>query len=185
MSAALPIGPGAFVAVVGGSGVGKDSILGYARERADGAVFVKRVITRPPGPGEDCHELTEPEFTATDAAGRFAMSWRAHGLGYGLPASVDDVVRGGGIAVANVSRTVLAPLAERYAGFRLVRISVSPEVRAARLAARGRESAHDITGRIARPDPAPDVPADLEIINDGTIAEAGERLLAFLRAQVL
>lgn len=174
------IGPGAFVAVVGGSGVGKDAILDYAREHAEGAVFVRRTITRPAGPGEDSWQLTEAEFADFEAAGGFAMSWRAHGLGYGLPIGVDDVVRGGGVAVANVSRTVISPLAERYAEFRLVRVSVSSEVRAARLAARGREAEQDIAARIARPDPAPDAVVDLEIVNDGTVAEAGELLIAFL-----
>lgn len=176
-----PIGPGAFVAVVGASGVGKDSVLSYAREHDAETVFVRRAITRPPGPGEDSQELTEAEFAATHAAGGFAMAWRAHGLGYGLPIWIDDVVRDGRIAVANVSRTVLTPLATRYADFRLVRVSVSPAVRAARLAARGRESDADIATRIARPDPAPGIAADLEIINDGTIAEAGELLLHYLR----
>lgn len=180
MSEPGPIGPGAFVAVVGGSGVGKDSILGYARERTTDAMFVRRLITRPPGPSEDCQQLTEAEFSATEAAGGFAVSWHAHGLGYGLPATVDTIVREGGIAVANVSRTVLSPLAARYSGFRLVRVSVPPEVRAARLAARGRETQEDIAGRIARPDPAPHVRVDLEIVNDGTIAEAGQLLINFL-----
>lgn len=177
----IPIGPGAFVAVVGASGVGKDSILGYARDRAARTMFVKRAITRPSGPGEDSHQLTEADFLRTVAAGGFAVSWRAHGLGYGLPIAVDDHVRQGGVAVANVSRTVLGQLAARYAGFRLVRISVSPQVRAARLSARGRECETDIAARIARPDPAPAATAHLEIVNDGTIAEAGDLLLDFLR----
>lgn len=177
-----PIGPGAFVAVVGGSGVGKDSILGYARDRATDASFVRRVITRPPGPSEDCQELTEAQFSATEAAGGFAVSWRAHGFGYGIPITVDTVVRQGGIVVANVSRSVLSPLADRYSGFRLVRVSVSPEVRAARLAARGRETKEQIAGRILRPDPAPHARVDLEIVNDGTIPEAGQLLTNFLRS---
>jgi len=176
-----PIGPGSFVAVVGPSGVGKDSVLGYARDRAAETVFVRRAITRPPGAGEDSHELTDAEFADIQAAGGFALAWRAHGLGYGLPISLDDVIRDGRTAVANVSRTVLTSLAERYADFRLVRLSVSPEIRAARLAARGRETEVDIATRIARPDPAPEVAVDLEIVNDGTIAEAGELLLNFLR----
>jgi len=175
------IGPGTFVAVVGGSGVGKDSILDYARDRTEDAVFVRRAITRSPGRGEDSRHITEDEFAAAADSGGFAVAWRAHGLSYGLPIAVDDVVRGGGIAIANVSRTVLGALADRYERLRVVRVSVSPEVRQARLAARGREAQHDIAARLDRADPAPDAPADLEIVNEGTIAEAGELLLDFLR----
>jgi ribose 1,5-bisphosphokinase len=175
-----PIGPGAFVAVVGASGVGKDTLLAYARERLDGPVFVKRVITRPAGPGEDCDELSEAEFEATDARGGFALSWRAHGLAYGLPRSVDDVIRADGIAIANVSRAVLSSLAARYQRLVVVRITASPEVRAARLAARGREPESSILARLSRPDPAPEAIAALQIRNDTSIAAAGESLIALL-----
>ncbi|GAB3924735.1 hypothetical protein GCM10011575_04140 [Microlunatus endophyticus] len=175
------VGPGTFVAVVGGSGVGKDSVLGYARDRAAGVAFVQRVITRSPGTGEDSQHLTGAQFAAVADSGGFASTWQAHGLSYGLPISVDAVIRGGGIAIANVSRTVLGGLAARYEHLRVVRVSVSPDVRRVRLAARGREAEHDIAARLDRADPAPDTSADLEIVNNGTIAEAGELLLDFLR----
>jgi ribose 1,5-bisphosphokinase len=176
------IGPGAFVAVFGGSGVGKDSVLDYARAhlRDDGTLFVRRVITRPVGVGEDHEPVGEELFLA----GRYAVAWHAHGLSYGLPIAIDDVIRSGGVAVANVSRTVLGELSERYDVVRLVRVTVSAEVRSARLLARGREDAEAISERIDRPDPAPDVRCDLEIVNDGTFDEAGEQLVAFLRSLV-
>ncbi len=177
------IGPGVFVAVFGGSGVGKDSIIDYARAASgdDGPLFVRREITRPAGLGEDHDPVSEADFAAGRTVGRYAVAWTAHGLSYGLPVGIDDRIRSGGVAVANVSRTVLGELADRYAVLRLVRVDVSPEVRAARLLARGREDAGAIGARVARPDPAPGVRGDLEIVNDGTLAEAGERLLAFLR----
>ena len=62
----------------------------------------------------------------------------------------------------------------------MVRVTVSDEVRRARIIARGREDAAGAAARVARPDPAPDHPADLEIVNDGTLEQAGEALAGFL-----
>ena len=47
---ALPIRGGAFVAIVGPSGAGKDTLICYARDRLRGEAcvdFVRRVVTRP------------------------------------------------------------------------------------------------------------------------------------------
>ncbi len=184
MSPREPQGGGAFVAVVGPSGAGKDSVIAYARERLIGAgsglQFPTRWITRPPGPGEDHLPLTEAEFREAEAEGAFALTWRAHGLAYGIPLGVDAHVRAGGVAVVNVSRGVLEALAERYDRMLSVHLSVPEELRLARLASRGRESAEAVASRVARRDPAPDYPYDLEIVNDGTLEAAGERLVEFL-----
>ncbi|MFC4244247.1 phosphonate metabolism protein/1,5-bisphosphokinase (PRPP-forming) PhnN [Gryllotalpicola reticulitermitis] len=181
------IGPGAFVAIVGASGVGKDALMSYARERlaaraqpAPDVHFPRRVITRPAGAGEEFDSSDEAAFTDASSSGGFAIWWRAHGLGYGIPASADDRVRAGGVIVVNVSRAMLDDLAARYRRLVVVRVTVSDEVRAARLHARGREEAHDIRQRLARHDPAPDFPVDAEIRNDGTLAEAGEQLLRII-----
>lgn len=174
-----PIGPGAFVAVVGASGVGKDAVLGWAREHASSATrFVRRSITRPAGPGEDHDPIAADAFAAARDTGRFAAHWEAHGLAYGIPISADDDVRAGRVAVANVSRGVLDALATRYARLVVVEITVSDEVRIERLERRGRETAEGIAGRLARTDPAPGHRVDVAIENDGPLADAGMRLLA-------
>jgi ribose 1,5-bisphosphokinase len=177
-----PIGPGAFVAVVGASGVGKDALLTYARERSAAlAWFPRRVITRPPGPGEDHHPVTEEQFAAARARGAYAVSWRAHGLCYGLPALADVEVRNGRVVVANVSRAVIHDLAERYRRLVVVLVTVSEEVRAQRLRGRGREAERDIGQRLARSDPAPGHRVDATIRNDGSLADGGTRLVAVIR----
>ena len=173
-----PLGPGAFVAVVGASGVGKDALLSYAREHAGAfARFPRRAITRPPGPGEDHDPVTEDQFAAACDRGAFAVSWRAHGLRYGLPASVDAEVADGLVVVANVSRGVIDELGARYRRLVVVHVTVPEEVRAQRLRARRREPEPGIGQRLARPDPAPGHRVDAVIVNDGSLAEGGAQLL--------
>lgn len=175
------LGPGAFVVVVGASGVGKDSVLDYVRARVGPTVrFPQRIITRPPGPGE-CHiPIATTEFELAVERGDFAVWWRAHGLGYGLSIEIDEIVRDGGIVVVNVSRTVLPLLAERYARLRVVRITAALDVRAQRLAGRGRESEAEIRRRLARADPAEGWTHHHEIPNNGYLAESGDHLLRIL-----
>jgi len=175
-------GPGAFVAVVGASGAGKDALLSYARERAGTfARFPRRAITRPPGPGEDHDPVTEDQFATARGRGAFAVYWRAHGLCYGLPASVDAEVRGGLVVVANVSRSVIDELDARYQRVVVVHVTVPEEVRAQRLRARRREPELGIGQRLARPDPAPGHRVDAVIQNDGSLAEGGTQLLRVIR----
>jgi ribose 1,5-bisphosphokinase len=173
-----PTGPGAFLAVVGASGVGKDALLSYARERAGAfARFPRRTITRAPGPGEDHDPVTEDQFAAARDRGAFAVYWGAHGLSYGLPASVDADVRDGLVVVANVSRGVIGELGARYRRLVVVHVTVPEEVRARRLRARRREQEPGIGQRLARPDPAPGHRVDARIENDGSLAEGGAQLL--------
>ncbi|WP_199255902.1 phosphonate metabolism protein/1,5-bisphosphokinase (PRPP-forming) PhnN [Mycolicibacterium mengxianglii] len=175
---------GTFVAVVGPSGAGKDSVLDVARKRfaADpSVVFPRRIITRPYGPGEDHRAVTIAEFAELAHGGAFALTWRAHGLDYGIGVDVATQVADGAVAVVNVSRTVLADLPQQFPRFAVVRVTVSEEVRRARLTQRGREDHTAVRARLARPDPAPDHAIDLEIVNDGTVEEAGARLAGFVR----
>jgi ribose 1,5-bisphosphokinase len=177
------IGPGAFVALVGASGVGKDALLAYARERAGPAArFPRRVITRPPGPGEDHDPVTEDEFAKARDGGAFAVCWRAHGLCYGIPALVDGEVRDGRAVVANVSRTAVDELEARYRRLVVVQVTVPEQVRAQRLRARRREPELGIGQRLARPDPAPGHRVDAVIRNDGPLAAGGAELLRIIRA---
>ena len=174
---------GAFIAVVGPSGSGKDSILENTRAALagrGGIHFPQRHITRPAGAGEDHQPVSEEEFDAARQRGEFALTWQAHGLAYGIPAHVSDVVKAGDVVVVNVSRGVLEQLPGLFPNVHVARVTVPDEVRHARILARGRESGNAAAARVARQDPAPDHPVDLEIVNDGTIEEASGVLVEFL-----
>ncbi|MFC4625035.1 phosphonate metabolism protein/1,5-bisphosphokinase (PRPP-forming) PhnN [Daeguia caeni] len=145
---------GCFVAVVGPSGAGKDTILDGARLALGGDRrfhFVRRVITRPPKPDAENHDsLDEAGFLKALDAGAFALHWQAHGLYYGLPASVFDAIAAGKVVVANVSRRVLENIRQTFPRHSIVMITARPEILAERLIARGRETAEQITERLSR-----------------------------------
>lgn len=181
-----PLGPGLFVPVVGPSGAGKDSLIAYARRRLagrHGILFARRVITRPCDPEAESHDtLDEAAFAKVEAAGAFALSWRSHGLSYGIPVAVDETVRAGGAVVANVSRGVVGDTGARYANVLPVLVTVSAEALAARLAARGRESDEEIAARIARNADYAGFDARCRVIdNSGALEEAGEAFVRLLR----
>ncbi len=184
--AAAPLRNGAFVAVVGPSGAGKDTIIDFARaelNKQPGYHFVRRVVTRPSSIDTEDHDtLSEEQFLVAKRAGEFAHLWEAHGLHYGLPKSVDDEIERGAIAIANVSRGVLPTLRAAYANFVVVHITASHDVLAKRLASRGREDAAEIQRRLMRAAPNPCDPADAIMIdNSGAVSVAGNEFIAILK----
>jgi ribose 1,5-bisphosphokinase len=173
---------GRLVAVVGPSGVGKDTVIAGLCAARPGLHRVRRTITRDAGAGGEAFTpLSFAEFEAEEASGGFALSWRAHGLAYGIPAGVRDVLGAGGEAVANLSRGVLDEARAVFPGLAVLALAASPGILAARLAARGRESAVDVEARLARAG-AYEVAGDdvLRVMNDGSVADAVERVLAAL-----
>jgi len=184
----LPIRNGAFVAVVGPSGAGKDTLIAHARAvLADEpqVEFVRRVITRPcDGTTEDHDTLDEAGFAESESAGAFALAWQAHGLSYGLPASIDRAIDNGRVAVANLSRGALPALRERYANVAVVEVTADPEILASRLAGRGRESRDEILARLARTISCDTTGASIALDNGGPPEIAGEKLVAIIRKAI-
>lgn len=174
------IGPGRLILVVGPSGAGKDTLMDAARlslkDRAD-IHFARRIVTREPGAGE-AHGTLSPEAFAARRAD-FALCWDAHGLSYALGEDVADWLRRGDTVIANGSRAALPVARARFARLAVVHVTAPPDIRARRLAARGRESEADILERLARA-PALDTAPDLEIVNVGTPDEGAARLSAFI-----
>jgi ribose 1,5-bisphosphokinase len=164
------------VLVVGPSGAGKDTLLIAAQRALVDDLrfhFVRRVITRPADAGDEAHESVTPqEFARRE----FALQWQAHGLSYGIPA---DAIGRGAVAVANVSRTVIAEAASRFQ-VRVIEVTAPADVLAARLASRGRESATDVTSRLARSVPLPSHVMVDTVMNDTSVEDGVARFLAAL-----
>jgi ribose 1,5-bisphosphokinase len=176
---------GTMVVVVGPSGAGKDSVMSYAaRHFADEARvrFVRRVITRPADAGGEAHEAIDPDgFGRRAAEGAFAVAWEAHGLSYGIPRETLDQLQHGVTLVANGSRSALPAFAEAYPRLKVVLVTARPDILAARLAARGRESIEAIARRLERAVPEIVVTADTVVIdNSGALEEAGNAFVSLL-----
>lgn len=163
--------PGRLIAVVGPSGVGKDSVMAGLIAARPGLTAIRRAITRDPDlGGEDFEPLTPSAFNARMAAGDFALTWGAHGLFYAIPRAALDPLAQGRDLLANLSRGVLAQAQALAPRLTALHITASPDTLAARLSARGRETSADITTRLTRP--SPPFPPGLDFVtiaNDGPL----------------
>ncbi len=173
---------GRLIAVVGPSGVGKDSVMQGVVAVMPKLHLVRRIITRAPGlGGEDYHAVTEAQFQDLVINGAFAVHWGAHGLFYGITQTVRDQLNRGSDCLANFSRKALRTGADAFPNFGVLNITAKPETLAARLNARGRETERDIARRLAEAaKPLPDGLDVLTLSNDGplnqTIARAARLL---------
>lgn len=181
-------GLGQLILIVGPSGAGKDTLLMRAAAQLDASGryhFARRTITRPAGAGGEAHIPTdEAAFMRAEAEGGFLLSWRAHGLCYGLPRAPAAKLREDGMAVvANVSRTVIEEARARLQPVSVVSVTATSETLRNRLTARGRETAADIDERVARA-AAIDVsgPDVTTVANDGDLGAGVAAMIAALEA---
>ncbi len=176
---------GRLFVVVGPSGAGKDSLIDYARSHfgeSNQVRFVTRIITRPADSGGEEHDaISVDEFIELERQGGFGVSWQAHGLYYGILASVRDFVADGGIAVVNGSRHAMPQIASAFSKLTVVSINAKPEILAERLRQRMRESADDIEKRLSRSEP--DFSSFGEMVsidNSGDLSVAGDQLVSII-----
>lgn len=179
--------PGTFLAVVGPSGAGKDTLISEAQHalKADPRFcFVRRFITRSEdSEGEDHIALSEEEFEARSEAGAFALTWTAHELSYGVPREVFELTARGAHVICNLSRGALPEAEGLFARFAVVHVTAPPDVLAARLAGRKRDDANAIRRRLQRGSPALKIHSPMmEIENIGPIKPNGQRFIQALYA---
>ncbi|WP_110654407.1 ribose 1,5-bisphosphokinase [Salinicola halimionae] len=169
--------------VMGASGVGKDSLLRELARRRPDAMVAHRYITRASGGAENCIELSREAFHWRREQGLFCLSWRAHGLDYGVGIEIDAWLAAGHTVVLNGSRRALETARERF-GELLVPLLVvaDAEVLRRRLIARGRETPAEIEARLARSCEKETLSDIAQIDNGGELARGVDSLESWLDA---
>jgi len=174
------------IAVVGPSGVGKDSVMNALIRARPDFRRVRRVITRPEGEdGEDFERVTEQAFEHRNGRGEFALNWIAHGLSYGIPMRVHQDRRTAAALVVNLSRSVLLQAQDVFGSLVVLSLTADMDVLAKRLAARSRETGEAQARRLARAGTA--LPAGLrhviEVDNSGALGTTVEQILIRLQLE--
>jgi phosphonate metabolism protein PhnN/1,5-bisphosphokinase (PRPP-forming) len=178
---------GALVLVVGPSGAGKDTLIGAAKAAlADDHrfTFPRRVVTRAAMVELEDHDSVDvAEFQKQKLRGAYALDWEAHGLCYGVPAAIDSAMVAGRVVVVNTSRRVVERAIEKYPSCYVLLVTARPEIRAARLASRGRETAGEVEARLAREGaPVPDGVDPIVIDNSSSLEAGVGRFVGALRS---
>lgn len=174
--------PGRLVAILGPSGAGKDTLIDAACRRRPDLVRAQRVITRhADAGGEDFVSVSDTEFARREAAGDFLFDWQAHGLRYGIPATVMADVEQGKTVLFNGSRAALPAFRAVAPDLGILLVTARAEILSHRLAQRGREDREDIARRLTRA--SYDIQAGVTVWpvdNSGSVAQGTARFLAAL-----
>lgn len=172
--------PGLFIAIVGPSGAGKDSILVRLKSLlpASHFTFPARIISRQPDSNEASVFLTAEDFPLARARGDFLIDWEAHGLFYAVPASARQALEQGRHVIANLSRGAPPLLRMRGVPVLVVHVTARADVLEQRLRMRGREFDTDQQARLTRGDALDrNLEADIRIENNGSIETAVSALM--------
>jgi|TARA_R110002074_G_scaffold114782_1_gene245446 ribose 1,5-bisphosphokinase len=175
--------------IIGASGVGKDSLLGYARQHLrpeESLFFAHRYITRKAEAGNENHvALSEQEFRQRLGKGFFAMHWSSHGLNYGIGVEVNQWLKQGVNVVVNGSRAYLPQASKHYAELVPVLIQVDQAILRQRLESRGRETSEQIEARLLRAQCMGGIshPGLVVIDNNADLSIAGKQLVGVLTAR--
>lgn len=175
---------GQLIVIVGPSGAGKDTLIDWVARHAPEEhrlLVAQRAVTRENDGTEDLVSMTPQAFAEAQHKGAFCVTWDAHGLRYGIPASVAAHVATGGTAILNGSRRALPDIDGAFDAMTVVNLTVARHVLAQRLRARGRESGDEIARRLDRSAMEIDPRfTPINVDNSGPIDVAGRHILELL-----
>ena len=164
---------GRMIAIVGPSGVGKDTVMAALQKSRPDLSLVKRHITRSPESiGEDHYALSSEEFSKAVDQQKFVLSWTAHGLLYGVSHEAVQKLNNGQDMLINLSRDVLEEADRVFDRLIVINLTAPKDVLLSRLEKRGREPIKDIKARLERRvAPLPKSLQIHEVPNDHHISE--------------
>lgn len=135
------------ILIVGASGVGKDTLIKYARKKMKKEInFVRRYITRKPDKNEKNFFVDNSAFKVLKDNNFFVSSWSAHENLYGIAkSSIKE-----GVNVISISRKEIEHFESIYNNVTTINITVPKNILKVRLISRGRETKEEIKKRLLR-----------------------------------
>jgi ribose 1,5-bisphosphokinase len=171
--------------VMGPSGAGKDSVLDWLRDHLPTEMpvhWARRTITRPTSAGGEAHEATDTEsFERLQNQDAFALAWQANGLHYGVRHTELAHLQQGHWVLVNGSRGHLPHALQSHPGLQVVHITADPATLVQRLTQRQRETPEQIQQRVERASAFVVPHGAIEVLNNGTLDQAGQALLLALK----
>ena len=141
---------GKLIAIVGPSGVGKDSVMRELLNSSD-VCLVKRVVTRPvEASNEDHFEMDVKRFRLNAECGALILKWEAHGLHYGITYEAIQPLFKGQDMLVNLSRKTLEEANNIFENFLVINLTAPKSILESRLKKRGRETSSEIIDRVNR-----------------------------------
>jgi len=137
------------ILIVGPSGVGKDTLIDYAKktlDEKDNYHFINRYITRIPDENEENYFVEEDAFRILDDQGFFVSSWYAHKNCYGI--AKNNILDG--INIISISREHIKDFENKYDNVITIHVTLPKLMLLERLRLRKRESEAQIMQRIER-----------------------------------
>jgi ribose 1,5-bisphosphokinase len=178
------INMGTLFYVVGASGVGKDTLLNFVKNKItteEKVLFAHRYITRDAFSGSENHvELSKTDFIIRKESGLFALDWESHGNFYGIGIEVINWLNAGFNVVINGSREYLPTAKSKIPSLIDILIDADPSIIESRLANRNRETPDEIGNRILRNSVIQNNDYTYVIMNNGSIEVAGQELLKII-----
>lgn len=166
------------VLIVGPSGVGKDTLLRYAKEvYAQKLNFVKRYITRQADLNESNYYVDEYAFEVLRHNGYFASHWNAHGNLYGIPKRFLE----SGLNIISISRSRIKEFEAQYDNVYTINISIPKELLEQRLLNRARENKEEIEKRLSRTYEKIEARRLIEFDNSKALEESKEKFIKLLK----
>lgn len=177
---------GSLFYVIGPSGVGKDTLMGIAKEQLAGTnvVFAQRHITRDKDAGGEAHiAISKDDFIKKTTENFFCLWWQSHDNYYGISNKINLLLNSGFNVVVNGSRGYYKEAKKAYPDIKTVLITAQEATIKERLLQRGRETTEEIEKRIERSKSFNDTFKNENVItvsNDGALKDSSDYFIEVL-----